>query len=145
MIVRPLTDADRPAWDVLYAGYAEFYEAVQTPQMRALVWDWIMDPDHEVDGLVADMDGTLIGFAHIRPFARPLAATTGMFLDDLFVAPAARGTGAAQALIEAVRTKAAENGHTSVRWMTAHDNARARKVYDTVAAPIAFTTYDMDV
>lgn len=145
MIVRPVMQADRSAWDALYADYAAFYEAEQTPQMRARVWDWIMDAGHEVDGLVADADGTLIGFAHTRPFARPLASTTGLFLDDLFVAESARGTGAAQALIEAVRQHAEDAGHTSVRWMTAHDNLRARKVYDKVAAPIPFTTYDMDV
>ncbi|SLN49213.1 GNAT family N-acetyltransferase [Pseudooctadecabacter jejudonensis] len=145
MIVRPLEQADWSAWDALYAGYADFYQVDQTPQMRALVWEWIMDPAHEVDGLVAADGDTLIGFAHIRPFARPLAAQTGLFLDDLFVSPAARGSGAAQTLIEAVRVRAAADGHGTVRWITAHDNARARKVYDTLAAPIPFTTYDMDV
>jgi len=145
VIVRGVEQADRSAWDALYAEYAAFYEVTQTPQMRAHVWDWIMDDAHEVDGLIADADGTLIGFAHIRPFARPLAAQTGLFLDDLFVAEAARGTGAAQALIEAVRQRAEAQGHKTVRWMTAHDNVRARKVYDQVAAPIPFTSYDMDV
>jgi GNAT superfamily N-acetyltransferase len=103
MIVRALTDADRSAWDALYQAYAQFYDVPQTPQMRATVWDWINDPTNEVNAFVADDDGTLVGIAHYRAFMRPLAAATGLFLDDLFVSPTARGTGAAAALIEAVR------------------------------------------
>ena len=71
--------------------------------MRARVWGWLHDPAHEVEGLVALASGAgPVGIAHFRPFARPLAASIGGFLDDLFVAPEARGSGAAQALIEAV-------------------------------------------
>ena len=43
-------------------------------------------------GRVNRNDGTLVGIAHVRAFARSLAAATGLFLDDLFVAPAARGS-----------------------------------------------------
>lgn len=145
MTVRALVDADRPAWDALYDGYAQFYEVPQTPAMRAKVWGWIMDPANEVNAFVADVDGTLVGIAHYRAFMRPLAAASGLFLDDLFVSPAARGSGAAAALIEAVRTQAAAQGHSVVRWITAADNARARGLYDKVAQAGDWVTYDIDV
>ena len=143
MIVRPVEARDRSAWDALYGAYAQFYEVPQTPQMRAQVWDWLTDPNHEVNGLVAGEDGSLLGFAHYRPFARPLAAASGLYLDDLFVAPPARGTGAAQALIAAVRQAAEDGGHSIVRWITARDNTRARKVYDALAEETAWVTYDI--
>lgn len=145
MIIRSVGAADRTAWDALYAGYAEFYGVPHTPAMRAKVWGWLMDPDHEVSGFVADVDGTLTGIAHVRPFARPLAAATGLFLDDLFVAPAARGSGAAAGLIDAARAMAVAQGHGVVRWITAKDNDRARALYDKVAEAGGWVTYDMTV
>jgi GNAT superfamily N-acetyltransferase len=113
--------------------------------MRATVWDWINDPTNEVNAFVADDDGTLVGIAHYRAFMRPLAAATGLFLDDLFVSPTARGTGAAAALIEAVRGQAEAQGHSVVRWITAADNARARGLYDKVAQAGDWVTYDIPV
>ena len=70
---------DQYAWDDLFAAYAQFYRVPQSPEMRATVWAWLSDPSHEVNGLVADNNGTLIGFAHYRSCARPLAATFGLF------------------------------------------------------------------
>ena len=101
--VVPVAAEHRAAWEELYAGYAAFYRVEQTAAMRATVWGWLFDPAHEVEGLVAlGPGGAVIGIAHYRPFARPLAASVGGFLDDLFVAPEARGSGAAQALIRGV-------------------------------------------
>ena len=102
MIIRPPEPADRPEWERLYAGYADFYKVTQTPEMRATVWGWIHDPAHGTRAFVAEDQGRLVGLAHFRPFARPLSASTGGFLDDLFVDPTARGSGAADALIAAL-------------------------------------------
>jgi len=145
VIIRGVTAADRSAWDALYDAYAQFYEVQQTPEMRATVWEWLIDPAHDVNGLIADNNGTLVGFAHYRPFARPLAAASGLFLDDIFVAEAARGTGAADALIAAIKTQADAQGHSVVRWITAKDNARARGLYDKVAQATEWVTYDLTV
>jgi GNAT superfamily N-acetyltransferase len=142
-VVKPSPE-HRDDWERLYAGYAAFYQVEQTPEMRARVWGWIQDPDHEVEGLVAlGADGRAVGLAHFRAFARPLAASTGGFLDDLFVAPEARGSGAAQALIEAVAAIGRERGWSVVRWITAEDNGRARAVYDRLAARTRWVTYDL--
>jgi GNAT superfamily N-acetyltransferase len=55
-------------------------------------------------------------------------------MNDLFVTPAARGTGAADALIAACREQAREHGATSLGWQTAKDNHRAQKVYERAGA-----------
>jgi len=145
MIVRPVIANDKAEWDALYAAYAQFYEVPQTPEMRTRVWEWLIDPNHEVSGFVADDDGTLVGFAHVRVFARPLAAASGLYLDDLFVSPTARGKGAAPALLTGAKAFAAEHGHSVVRWITAEDNVRARGLYDKHANATQWVTYDMDV
>jgi len=68
----PLAPHHRPRWEILYAGYAEFYRVTQTPEMRARVWSWTQDPVHEVKGLIAEnAEGVPIGMAHYRPYARP--------------------------------------------------------------------------
>ena len=142
--VRAVEAGDHADWLLLYAGYADFYKVVQTDAMRATVWRWIHDPACEVEGLVAVNDAErVIGFAHFRPYRRPLSASIGGFLDDLFVDPEARGSGAAQALIAGVETIGRARGWTVIRWITAADNARARAVYDKVAVATPWVTYDI--
>lgn len=143
--VRPVDASDRSDWNRLYQGYAEFYKVPQTVEMRDTVWSWLMDPDHEVQGFVAELDGAVVGLVHFRPFSSPLRAITNCFLDDLFVAPQHRGSGAARALIEAVQQRARENGWGVVRWITADDNYRARGLYDKLATRTMWVTYDMKV
>jgi len=144
MSVRRPEDADRAAWERLYAGYAEFYRVTQTPDMRARVWGWIHDPAHPVEAFVAtDNSGALVGLAHFRAFARPLAAATGGYLDDLFVTPAARGSGTARALIGAVAQEGRARGWSVIRWITARDNAPARALYDKLATATPWKTYDL--
>jgi GNAT superfamily N-acetyltransferase len=142
--ILPPEERHRAEWERLYAGYAEFYRAAQTPEMRARVWGWIHDPAHEVEALVAEApDGRAVGLAHFRPFARPLAAATGGFLDDLFVDPALRGQRVADALIEAVCAIGRERGWSVVRWITADDNYRGRGVYDRLATRTMWITYEV--
>ena len=144
MKIVPLQPQHRDAWERLYAGYADFYRVTQTPEMRATVWSWIMDPAHEVKALVAeDAAGQAIGLAHFRPFARPLSASTGGFLDDLFVDPAHRGARVADALIEALAAIGRERGWSVIRWITAENNYRGRAVYDRLAARTPWVTYDI--
>lgn len=145
LTVRAVAPQDRAGWNALYSGYADFYGVDQSDTMRDRVWGWLMDADHEVNGLVAERNGSLIGLAHYRPFARPLAAATGGFLDDLFVSPDARGTGAAAALIDAVKAEGIKRGWTVIRWITADDNARARALYDKVATQTPWVTYDIKI
>jgi GNAT superfamily N-acetyltransferase len=134
----------RADWERLYAGYAGFYRVAQTPEMRERVWGWIMDPAHEVEGFVAeDASGRAVGLAHVRPFARPLSASTGGFLDDLFVDPAHRGGGVADALFDALGEEARRRGWSVIRWITADDNYRARGVYDRRATRTMWITYDL--
>lgn len=142
----PISEDHRTAWDRLYKGYADFYQVDQTPEMRATVWSWLMDPAHETNGFVAlDAAGTPIGLTHYRPFARPLMAATGGFLDDLFVDPAVRGSGAAQALIGAVVEEGRKRGWSVIRWITAEDNYRARAAYDRLAVKTKWATYDIKI
>jgi len=144
MLTRPPEDHDRADWDRLYAAYAGFYHVEQTQEMRDRVWGWIHDHEHEVECFVVENDaGALVGLTHFRPFASPLSARVSGFLDDLFVAPEARGSGAARALIEAVADEGRRRNWRVIRSITAEDNARARALYDKLAEATQWKTYDI--
>ncbi len=53
-------------------------------------------------------------------------------MNDVFVAPEARGTGAAETLIGACAEIAREHGAKELEWQTAPDNVRAHAVYERV-------------
>lgn len=144
--IRAVGQNDRQQSDVLYQGYAAFYSVEQSQDMRDTVWAWLHDDGRETCGLVAEVPGgTLLGLAHYRPFARPLSATTGGFLDDLFVSPDARGGGVADALIERIEAIAKEKGWSVVRWITADNNYRGRAVYDRLASRTNWVNYDIKI
>jgi ribosomal protein S18 acetylase RimI-like enzyme len=136
---------DRSAWAELYRGYGDFYETAMPADKLDRVWGWLHDPEHEVSGIVVrpTPDAEPVGLAHYRPFSRPLHGSVGCFLDDLFVAPPARGTGAVDALLLELRVRSAARGWDVVRWITRDSNARARSTYDRLASLTPYLTYDM--
>jgi GNAT superfamily N-acetyltransferase len=142
-LVTPLRGADRPVWNDLFRQYLEFYEEPVTARHLEVVWSWLTDADHPLAAIVARTaaDSDPVGLAHYRPYPRPLHATVGCYLDDLFVAPAVRGTGAVDALLHRLRELCTENGWEGVRWITRESNARARAVYERAAQRTALITY----
>jgi GNAT superfamily N-acetyltransferase len=143
-LVRPAGDLDRGRWAELFLGFADFYHVQQSATSTQLVWSWIRDPQNDLRCLlVEDRDGRVAGLAHYRTFPRPLSASIGCYLDNLFVDPAARGTGASDALLRELRRLARVSGWTVVRWVTAPDNDRAIAKYEKCASRTAWLTYDM--
>jgi GNAT superfamily N-acetyltransferase len=142
--VRPIDVRDAAPWAALFRGYRAFYNHAQDDAVVATTWGWVIGNEHEMFGLVAvDHDDKPIALANLRWFARPSVGAIGLFLDDLFTAPEARGTGAATALIERAAAIAGEHSARVVRWNTAADNEVARRVYDRLAVAGPWVTYDM--
>lgn len=67
----------------------------------------------------------------------------GGYLDDLFVASAARGQGVANALIKAVVQIGQLQGWSVIRWVTAEDNQLARACDDKLARHTGWQTYEI--
>ncbi|MDZ7749938.1 MAG: GNAT family N-acetyltransferase [Halofilum sp. (in: g-proteobacteria)] len=129
--VRPVTAADADAWRPLFDGYARFYGVDLAAATAERVWGWLVDPGHRLEGLIAhDAGGAAVGIAHVEPLLRPLAGTEIGFLHDLYVDPAARGGGAADALFDALAARARERGWPAIRWLTQEFNYRGRAFYD---------------
>ena len=119
----------------LMRAYCDFYEAAPSDDaLLSLARALIVDPEREGVQLLARSEGRAVGFATIFwSWATTSAERIGV-MNDLFVAPEARGTGLAAALIEACRAECAARGARKLTWQTALDNAAAIKVYDRVGA-----------
>jgi GNAT superfamily N-acetyltransferase len=120
----------------LMRAYCDFYEVAPSDEgLLGLSRALLADPLSEgVQLLARDAAGAAVGFATIFWTWSTLNAARLAVMNDLFVAPGARGTGTADALIEACRAEARTHGAVWLGWQTAKDNARAQKVYDRVGA-----------
>jgi GNAT superfamily N-acetyltransferase len=120
----------------LMRGYCDFYEVSPSDDaLLTLSRALLADPRREGVQLMArDDGGHAIGFATVYwTWATTSAERIGV-MNDLYVTPEGRGSGAAEALIEACRAECAGHGAGKLTWQTALDNERAQKVYDRVGA-----------
>jgi GNAT superfamily N-acetyltransferase len=67
------------------------------------------------------------------------------YLEDLFVAPEARSSGAGRALIEGIVAVGRRHGWRRVYWHTHENNHRARTLYDRLAPRTDYVRYDIDL
>ena len=129
---------------MLYKGYAEFYKMPMNDDILDKVWSWIFDKEIKFYAIgIKSSEGELIGFMHFREMPSPLRGSLVGFLDDLYIHPDFRGSGAVQLLFKELKLIANQNNWPYVRWITASDNHRARKVYDKLSGVIDFVTYQM--
>lgn len=143
--VRPIAASDHDAWRELFRAYGEFYETRFPDEVLETVWSWLLDPAHEISALVADDEGVLVGFAHIRKLNDTFTAGPAWFLDDLYVAPDHRGKGVARALIERGYADGTANGGGTFRWITAADNETAQALYDRIATRAGWVVYEKEL
>lgn len=132
--VSTVGEADLGALLPLLRGYADFYEVSPADEaLLELSRALIADPEREgMQFLARDDAGRAIGFATVYWLWSTTSATRIGLMNDLYVAPEGRGSGAAEALIERCRVACRERGASKLTWQTAKDNARAQKVYDRV-------------
>ena len=145
--VTRVTDDDFDELLPLMRGYCDFYNVSPSDDaLLALARALVADPEREGVQLIARGDEEAVGFATIYwSWATSIAARIGV-MNDLFVTPAARGTGAAEALIDACAAECRRHGAEKLTWQTARDNARAQKVYDRLgAARDEWVDYSLDV
>lgn len=141
LTIRPLTAADRAGWDPLWQGYLTFYKASIASDISDITFARLTGGAEPMGGFVAERDGVLIGLVHWVIHRTTWNSRDICYLQDLFTAPEARGTGAGRALIEAVRQMAQARGYFRVYWQTHESNAQAQALYDKVADKSGFIVY----
>ncbi len=141
--VRPLQASDHAAWLPLWQGYVTFYESAVSTEQTALTWQRLLDPAFNLNGLVVENNGVVIGFTHYLFHPATWSAQDYCYLEDLFVDANVRGGGAGRALIDGVKQAAQAHGAAKVYWLTQTHNEVARKLYDAVANDTGFMHYQI--
>lgn len=140
--IRPVREADRAQWQRLWDGYLRFYRQHLPAQVTNMTFTRLVDRKVQPHGLVAELDGALVGFVHYTFHRSTWSLTEICYLEDLFVDPATRGGGTGRALIHAVYAAADRARASSVYWMTQEFNAEGRALYDTLAHRTSFIRYE---
>jgi len=139
-VIRSLRAEDKDAWRRLWSQYLDYYKTDLPEAVTGQLFRRLLD-DGGHFGFVAERDGEIIGFVHGLPHASTWSIDDYCYLEDLFVDPTARGSGAGRKLIEAVYAEADRRGCSRVYWHTDEDNATARKLYDNLASLTNFVQY----
>jgi GNAT superfamily N-acetyltransferase len=140
--IRALKAGDRAQWEALWAGYLRFYRHRLDPEVTEGTWARLLDPRSALHGLVAERDASLIGFVTYQFHPSTWSLRDYCYLEDLYVDPAARGSGAGRALIRAVYEAADAAQAATVYWLTQEFNAEGRALYDTLARRTSFIRYE---
>lgn len=148
-LIRPVCDADYEGWRPLWNGYNAFYgrhgASALDPAITRASWRRFLDPAEPMFASVAEVDGVPCGLVHFLHHRSTTRIEPVCYLQDLFVAEAARGQGMARALIEHVYARAGASGVRRVYWQTQAGNSTARALYDRLATHAGFIVYAHDV
>lgn len=143
MQIRRLDAKDKAEWLGLFKGYIAFYKATVADEVIELTWTRLMQgaSDFHIGLVAADAQDRAFGIAHVLFHRSTWSPTHYCYLEDLFVDPSRRKTGAGRALIEAVYKEADARGCTRTYWATQDFNYAARALYDQVATKSVFVQY----
>lgn len=145
--VRDVTDADLDAVVGLFLQYLAFYEHVADEQrVRAFLTARFASDDTVL--LLAETDDAgapyrAVGLAQAYRSWSSVSLGPVWVLNDLFVEPGARGTGAGRALVREICDRAEDAGAIRVSLATAWDNVAAQGLYESegFARDVSFLHY----
>jgi GNAT superfamily N-acetyltransferase len=83
---------------------------------------------------VAELDGEVVGFALWYVTFSTWKGAAGLWLEDLFVRPAARGHGFGKALLQALAGVCVERGYARFEWWVLDWNVDAQGFYRSLGA-----------
>jgi GNAT superfamily N-acetyltransferase len=86
------------------------------------------------EAIIAELDGDVVGMAVFYHNFSTWTGVRGIWLDDLYVTPAARGSGAGRALLSHLAGIAVDRGCARFEWWVLDWNVRAIEFYRKVGA-----------
>jgi GNAT superfamily N-acetyltransferase len=142
MTIRAVRPDDFAAWLPLWQGYQAFYRVAISPATTEVTWARLLDPAEPMAAALAcHEDGRALGLVHTIRHRSCWTIGDYCYLQDLFVAPEARGLGLGRALIEHVYREAAASGCSRVHWLTHETNQEAMLLYDRIGDRSGFVQY----
>lgn len=114
------------------AAYENLSHAVEADE-QALTRH-LFGPTPRAYGAIAERDGEPIGFALYYYIFSSYRGTPGLYLEDLFVTPEARGYGAGKVLLKYLARKAVDEGCGYMKWSVLTWNASGMAFYESLGA-----------
>jgi GNAT superfamily N-acetyltransferase len=134
-VIREAAPADVP--DILrlvheLAAYEREPDAVETTE--SMLTAALFGPAPSASCHVAELDGAVVGFALWYVTFSTWKGRPGLWLEDLFVQPGARGTGLGKALLKRLAAVCVERGYARFEWWVLDWNVDAQGFYRSVGA-----------
>ena len=114
--IRPATPADLPLIAALIRELADYERLAGAVRFdEAVLGDHLFGPRPAAEVVIAEVSGVAQGFALFFHTFSTFEGKPGLYLEDLFVRPAARGLGLGKALLAALAATAMGRGLRAVR------------------------------
>jgi len=143
-MIRPATPDDAPTIARLICGLAEYERLADKCVLKESdLREHLFGARKYAEVLMAEDSGAVVGFALFFHNYSTFRAKPGIYLEDLFVIPEARGKGHGKALLVALAKLAVERDCSRVEWSVLNWNAPSIEFYKVLGAiPMdEWTTY----
>jgi GNAT superfamily N-acetyltransferase len=133
--IRAATPADTALIKSLVAELAEYEKLAH--EAKATEADFaraLFGPEPKAFAEIAELGGRPIGFSLWFYTFSTFVGRHGVYLEDLYVRPEARGLGAGRALMASLARRCVEEGLGRMEWAVLDWNAPAIAVYDRVGS-----------
>ena len=133
--VRPATPADLPLIAQLIRDLADYEKLSHAVRFdKAALGEHLFGPRPMAEVLIAEQDGQGQGFALFFHNFSTFEGKPGIYLEDLYVRPQARGTGLGKALLQRLAALAVERGCARLEWSVLDWNAPSIAFYRSLGA-----------
>lgn len=135
VLIREAAEADVPAILEMIRGLAEYEKLAHTvTATEDSLRRTLFGPRPCAEVLLACEDNTCLAFALFFPNYSTFLAKPGLYLEDLFVKPEARGRGLGFALLRRIAAIARERGYGRMEWSVLDWNEPAIRFYKKLGA-----------
>jgi GNAT superfamily N-acetyltransferase len=135
--LRAAAPTDVPAIVGLIRELAEFEKllhlVVITPQRLST---HLFGPKPVVEAVVAEVGGSVVGFALFFTNFSTFLGKPGLYLEDLYVQPAHRGAGLGKALLQHLGALAVARDYGRFEWSVLDWNINAIRLYEKMGATV---------
>jgi GNAT superfamily N-acetyltransferase len=145
-MIRPATPADVPVIASLIRALADYEKLADAVCFdEAKIAEHLFGRRAFAECLLAEPDGTAVGFALFFHNYSTFLGKPGIYLEDLFVIPEHRGKGLGKALLAAIGRLAVERDCGRIEWSVLDWNTPAIGFYEKLGAkPVGgWTVYRM--
>ncbi len=135
LVIRDATKGDVPVMLTFIRELAEFEQLLdQVTATEAALLESLFGQSPAAKALIAELNGAAVGHAIYFSSYSTFHAARGLYLEDLYVRPAARSRGIGRELMRVLAHRALELGCRRFEWSVLTWNTRAIAFYRTLGA-----------